>query len=149
MASATYLSIRKLCSAVFSPKEMLQFAPVTIPICDLSTQLLFSGVSTSLWEQSWETQPIYSLQPLGIDKMNAYCFTFLSHQAQNYKFLTMSTVGGQPMKHTTQSDVAGWPLSLMTMSIVGGQPTKCTNPSYVVGWSSGTQLHNSSQEFHS
>ena len=126
--ATTYENITKLCCGAFSRKQILQFAPAAIAtcdvMCDVSTQLLFPGDSTSLCSQTCDqTRPTYLLQSLNIGKMNTDYFKLanceLQNYDQNYEFLITSIVGGQATKHTNPS--SGSPSGLMTMPIVGGQ----------------------------
>lgn len=101
MAKASYQNIRKLCSSVFYRKQTLKFAPAAIASRDASTQLLFSGDSTSLLAQSIETRSVYCrLQPMSVGKMNAEYFKSLicSVYLSNYRIFFLYVITDADMQ---------------------------------------------------
>ena len=101
MTEATYQNFRKLCSAVFSKKQTLQFAPAqkfddAIASCDIFNQTAFrKKFRFSLLTELENSTNRYSLRRLCIDKINGDDFKVRSHGFQKCEFLTMSFGGGQ------------------------------------------------------
>ena len=93
MTRATYQNIRKLCrwcalkETDAAIRSGAAIRPETILSCDVSTQLLFSGASSSLSVESCGIRPIYSLRPLSSDKKDAGYSKLLNYDDKKYEFL--------------------------------------------------------------
>lgn len=98
MVKATYENIKKLCTGVFSRKQMLQFAPATTASCDVSIQLLFSGDST-LCAHTCETR--LQLSELISFKSNFYKWTTntLTCWAMQVTSMTFLSLGSWRTRH--------------------------------------------------